>query len=182
MSTASGADSYNSALAKRPSVKLSPPATSTCPSGSNVAVCRKRGVAMLPVAVHIPVAGSYSSPLVPRHGRFCSHVRVSLTPAMVMLPVSAPTPVAASYTAPAKQPSLMLSPPATSTCPFGSNVAVWSQRALRRLPVSLHVLVVGSYSSEGPQRPVEPAPLQAAPPATNTSPFGSNLAVYSPYE
>src|SRR5438094_5415413 len=55
------AGSYNSALLK--SEPLYPPATSTLPLGSSVAVCRKRAVPRLPVAVHVPVAGSYSSML-----------------------------------------------------------------------------------------------------------------------
>ena len=44
-------------------IALPPPATSTLPLGSSVAVCRKRAVPRLPVAVHVPVAGSYSSVL-----------------------------------------------------------------------------------------------------------------------
>src|SRR5438094_8232088 len=55
------AGSYNSALLK--SEPLYPPATSTLPLDSSVAVCRKRAVPRLPVAVHVPVAGSYSSAL-----------------------------------------------------------------------------------------------------------------------
>src|SRR5436190_1554657 len=142
---------------------------------------------MLPVAVHIPVAGSYSSALAnwpwwfsPPATNTCpfgSNVAVCSKRGVVMLPVAVHTPVAGSYSSALAKSLLLFPPPATSTCPFGSNVAVWSQRALRRLSVSVHVLVVGSYNSEGPQRPVEPAPLQAAPPATNTSPFGSNVAV-----
>ena len=65
---------------------------------------------MLPVAVHVPVAGSYSSAL----AKGCS------------------------------QSSM---PPATSTCPFGSNVAVCESRAVAMLPVAVHVPVAGSYSS-----------------------------------
>ena len=41
-----------------------PPATSTLPLGSNVAVCQKRAVLRLPVALQVPLAGSYSSALV----------------------------------------------------------------------------------------------------------------------
>src|SRR5438874_1626239 len=142
---------------------------------------------MLPVTVHIPVAGSYSSALAktslllsPPATSTCpfgSNVAVCMRRSVVMLRVAVHTPVAGSYSSALAKSLLLFRPPATSTCPFGSNVAVWSQRALRRLSVSVHVLVVGSYNSEGPQRPVEPAPLQAAPPATNTSPFGSNVAV-----
>src|SRR2546429_6541145 len=54
--------SYSSALLKEP-LELCPPATSTLPEGSSVAVCRKRARPRLPVAVHVPAAGSYSSAL-----------------------------------------------------------------------------------------------------------------------
>ena len=39
-------------------VEAIPPATSTWPLGRSVAVCMSFAVAMLPVAVHSPVAGS----------------------------------------------------------------------------------------------------------------------------
>src|SRR5437762_1237616 len=90
---------YSSALAALPWPK--PPATSTCPFASNVAVCQKRTLAML-VAVHTPLPGSYSSALV-------------------------------------KSSVVLLRPPATSTCPFGSNVAVCEERAVTRSPVALHL-------------------------------------------
>jgi hypothetical protein len=51
---------YSSALLKM--VKpLTPPAASTFPLGSKIAVCTARGSFRLPVSVHIPLAGSYSS-------------------------------------------------------------------------------------------------------------------------
>jgi hypothetical protein len=62
-------------------------------------------------------------------------------------------------------------PPATSTLPLGSNVAVWAKRALVRLPVALHIPLAGSYSSAL----VRELPLY--PPATSTLPLGSNVAV-----
>jgi hypothetical protein len=40
-----------------------PPAISTFPFGNNVAVCRSLAEFILPVAVNVPVAGSYSSAL-----------------------------------------------------------------------------------------------------------------------
>src|SRR5437870_12251327 len=49
--------SYSSALAIA-LLLSSPPATSTMPLGSNVAVCRSRATLRLPVAVQIPVGGS----------------------------------------------------------------------------------------------------------------------------
>ena len=57
------AGSYSSALAKAVPLLSRPPATSTLPFGSNVAVCNKRAVLRLPVAVQVPLAGSYSSAL-----------------------------------------------------------------------------------------------------------------------
>src|SRR5439155_6529349 len=46
-----------SAVARMPSLFF-PPATSTLPSGSNVAVYRHRALLRLPVTVQFPVAGS----------------------------------------------------------------------------------------------------------------------------
>ena len=42
---------------KRRPVVLVPPATKTSPFGSSVALCSARAVVMLPVMVHLPVAG-----------------------------------------------------------------------------------------------------------------------------
>src|SRR5439155_17402898 len=53
--------SYSSALLKE--LPLNPPATSTLPEGSSVAVCKYRAVLRLPVLLQLPVAGSYSSAL-----------------------------------------------------------------------------------------------------------------------
>ena len=53
--------SYNSALLK--ALPLNPPAASTLPEGSKVAVRNSRAVPRLRVAVHVSVAGSYSSAL-----------------------------------------------------------------------------------------------------------------------
>ena len=91
---------------------------------------------MLPVAVHILVAGSYSSAL-------------------------------------ATLPLMLLLPPATSTCPFGSNIAVANTRPVPRLSVSVHIPVAGSYSSAL----VKMLPPGDWPPATSTFPFGNNVAV-----
>src|SRR5437764_163130 len=46
-----------------PTAAQQPPATRTWPLGSSVAVWPMRAVAMLPVTVHVPLAGSYSSAL-----------------------------------------------------------------------------------------------------------------------
>ena len=67
--------------------------------------------------------------------------------------------------------SLEFRPPATSTLPLGSNVAVAPLRALFSEPVALHVPVAESYSSA-----LDRSPLPY-PPATSTLPLGSNVAV-----
>src|SRR5438477_7443325 len=69
-----------------------------------------RGVAMLPVTVHWPVDGLYSSALV-------------------------------------RKPAVF-SPPATSTCPLGSSVAVWPALAVLRLPVTVQFPEVCATAGE----------------------------------
>ena len=51
-------------------------------------------------------------------------------------------PLAGSYSS-----ALAIAKPATSTFPFGSNVAVCSLRRPFILPVAVHTPVAGSYSS-----------------------------------
>jgi hypothetical protein len=63
-------------------------------------------------------------------------------------------------------------PPATTTVPLDSNVAVWRLRAPPRLAVALQALVVGSYNSALVRELVP-----SVPPATKTVPLGSNVAV-----
>ena len=81
---------------------------STFPLGSNVAVWTNLAVVMLPVAVNVPVAGSYSSALArvaaavsppPVMSTFPlgSNVAVWSYLAVVMLPVAVNVPVAGSY-------------------------------------------------------------------------------------
>ena len=67
------------------------------------------------------------------------------------------------------------SPPAASTIPFGSKVAVCPPRALFRLPVNVQVPLVVSYSSARAEKFALPHP-----PATRTMPLGSKVAVCSP--
>ncbi len=69
---------------------------------------------------------------------------------------------------------LSLLPPATSTLPLLSNVAVWLERAVVMLPVRVNVPVVGSYNSLVAIGMPLPLPL---PPATSTLPLLSNVAV-----
>ena len=54
------AGSYSSALLKKPGL-LAPPATSTLPLGSSVAVCRARAVMSLPVSFHWPGVAAQGS-------------------------------------------------------------------------------------------------------------------------
>ena len=127
--------SYSSALLRGP-MRPCPPATSTLPLGSNVAVCDARAVVRLPVAVHVPLAGSYSSALVSvaagivrsscyQHFAVGQQRRRVPRRAVVRLPVALQVPLAGSYSSAllieSPLPSL---PPATSTLPLGSNVAV----------------------------------------------------------
>src|SRR5450759_4219348 len=117
-----------------------PPATSTLPSGSSVAVWDWRGVTMFPVAVQDPLLGSYSS----------AEASALLLPVTLLLPV----------------------PPATSTLPSGSSVAVWDWRGVTMLPAAVQDPLPGSYSSAEASRPVP-----TVPPATSTLPSGSSVAV-----
>ena len=81
--------------------------------------------------------------------------------------------MAGSYTsAVASRVPLLSRPPATSTSPFCSKVAVCSLRAVVIDPVGVQVPVAGLYSSAVARRPLVPPP-----PATSTSPFCSSVAV-----
>src|SRR3954452_5084555 len=71
--------------------------------------------------------------------------------------------------------SLASRPPATSTLPPASKVAVWKARAVISDPVVLQVPVAGSYSSVLATRVFDPLP-----PATSTFPLvGSRVAVWA---
>src|SRR5262249_54089643 len=124
------AGSYSSALVN-PGEEIPPPATSTCPSCSNVAVCAERSNVMLPVFVHTLLPGSYSSALAkftsvkPPATSTClfgSNVAVAKERVVDILPVTVHCPVAGLYSS--VLVPLMASPPATSTCPVVNNVAV----------------------------------------------------------
>src|SRR3989442_15875686 len=56
-------------------------------------------------------------------------------------------------------------PPATRTCPFGSEIARWLLRGVVRAPVADQELVVGSNNSDEASRPA-----WSAPPETSTLP------------
>ncbi len=83
-------------------------------------------------------------------------------------PVGVQVPVAGSYSS-----ATVLSPPATSTLPEGSSVAVWPWWLTDREATGLHVPVSGSYSSAEPRAPDPVDP----PPTTSTWPEGNSVAV-----
>ncbi len=72
----------------------------------------------------------------------------------------------------AKMLPLLSVPPAISTMPFFS-VAVWSSRAVLRLPVGVKVPVAGLYSSA----PAKMLPLLSVPPTISTMPLFNSVAV-----
>src|SRR5215469_5764737 len=90
-----------------------------------------------------------------------------------MLPVVVHVPTAGSYNSALLKEVVPLSPPATSTLPDGSCVAVCSSRAMARPPVAVQLPVAGSYSSA-----LVKALLILEPPATSTLPEGSSVAVW----
>ena len=59
------AGSYNSAVEMALPPLVAPPATNTFPLASNVAVWAPRASVVAPVGLHVPVAGSYNSALLP---------------------------------------------------------------------------------------------------------------------
>src|SRR5450756_1874813 len=183
-----------------------PPATSTLPSGSSVAVWDWRGMGMLPVAVQDPLLGSYSSaeasvgpppPMSPPGSAVPpatstlpsgSSVAVWNMRGVTMLPVAVQDPLLGSYSS-AEASALLLPvtlllsvPPATRTLPSGSSVAVWNWRGVGMLPVAVQDPLFGSYSSAeasgGLPPPVSP-PGTAVPPTTSTLPSGSSVAVWN---
>src|SRR2546428_6151674 len=119
--------SYSSAENRAP--PLPPPAASTLPVGSRVAVCKARLVFMLPVTLQVPVAGSYSSEGATLPATITSPVlsRVAVWPERpaVMLPVLLHVPEAGSYNSQERPPVPVPVPPATRTLPLESRVAVW---------------------------------------------------------
>jgi len=147
---------YSSAAAVAPV----PPATSTWPLVSKVALWPARAALMLPVGVNFPVAGLYSSALdsrlkfassPPAMSTWPSESRVAEAPApfrperpWCMLPVTDQVPAAGLYSS-ALFRALLLppEPPATSTWPSGSSVAVASIRGVFIWPVTAQVPAAG---------------------------------------
>src|ERR1700722_11234930 len=88
------------------------------PLVSKVAVCASRGVFSVPVVLHVPLTGSYNSPVAAR-------VCVTWPP-----------------------PLTTCNPPATKTFPLINIVAVCSCLAVASAPFVVHKPVAGSYNSE----------------------------------
>src|SRR5205823_1230797 len=110
------------------------------PLGNRVDVCSERATLRLPVTLHVPVAGSYSSavlralltrkPPVIRTLPLDSSVAVWLLRAVLSVPVPVHVPVIGSYNSALLTSAQVcgggpqLKPPATNTLPFGNSVAV----------------------------------------------------------
>jgi len=124
-----------------------PPTTRTRPSWRRTAACNPRAKAIDPVALQVRVDGSNIS-------------------ALETEPLGAD---------PRLQPSPWLTPPATTTRPSASNVAVWNWRATLMSGTAVHNPVAGSNSSAEAITPDAPAP-----PVTRTFPLLSKVAVW-PY-
>src|SRR6266540_515333 len=137
------------------------------------------------VAVHAPVAGSYTSAL--DNEVYCaasgappvtsslplnSRVVVWFSRAIASEPIAVHVPAAGSYSSQVVvEPEALTWPPAASTFPLDSNVAVCVVRNVVNAPLAVQVPVAGLYSSELVRRTV---PLK--PPTTRTVPLGSNVA------
>src|ERR1700722_20375253 len=135
---------YSSALDTGEKLALNPPATSTFPPGSRVAVCPPRLVVMLPVRAQVPVAGLYSSALLvppPAASTWPSGSSVAVKPsrAVVMLPVGVHLPVAGLYSSALATVTDPKPDPATRTWPSARTVAASLTRAAFMLPVALKV-------------------------------------------
>ena len=168
----------------------SPPSARARPSASRVKVNDVRGAASDPVALHLPVVGSYSSaadtedPVVAFVSRLppatstlplLSSVAAAEYRGVSMLPVGDQVPVAGSYSsALAVEASVEGSrPPATRTLPSSSCVTVGESREMDIDPVAVHVRVAGSYSSA-----LAKTVLPLMPPITRTFPVLSRMALW----
>lgn len=92
-----------------------------------------------------------------------------------MFPVAVHDPLLGLYSsAEASRLRPPLEPPATSTLPSSSSVAVWYWRASIMFPVAVYDPLLGSNSSAEANASLPPLPM---PPATSTLPSGSSVAV-----
>src|SRR5882757_6350276 len=141
--------------------------TSTRPSSSATAWCCQRASCIDPVAVQLPVAGSYSSAEERVSGASAERMRsppaTSTRPSgssvaewpyrsPVMPPVGDQPPVAGSYNSAEESPPLAydcpsVTPPATSTRPSASTVAVCSRRPMPSGAAADQSPTAGSYSA-----------------------------------
>src|SRR3989449_6109610 len=199
------AGAYSSALFKyvsdapKLSGRLTPPAVSTLPSGSTTrkpaaltsSEVQMRWSAMLPVALHVPVAGSYNS------AEASDGKGYALVP-----PASSTRPSGSSAAAGACRPSLRVPvdvhvpdagsnssaevhmwpqrspPPATSTRPSCRTTAAGLLRGTLRGPVSVQVPATGSKISAEPPTAGSTLLWNRAPPITSTLPFLSSTAAW----
>ena len=156
--------------------ELHPPAASTVPSGSTVAVAPNLASFIDPVVLHLPVAGSYSSalaselppsaadPPVTRTSPSGSSAATASCLAVLIEPVAFQAFVAGLYSWAAAVP-----PPVTSTWPSASSVAVTEPPCeTADGPVLVQVALAGLYTSAGVVTPK---------PVTSTLPLGSGVAV-----
>ena len=91
-----------------------------------------------------------------------------------MLPVAVNVPVVGHTVRHWLRFRVAFSPPAISTFPLVSSVAVWRRRAAVMLPVAVNVPVAGLYSSA-----LATGSTLSNPPATSTFPLFNNVAVCS---
>ena len=149
--------SYNSAEAS-----ATPPTTSTVPSVNSVAVGSALPAPILPVVVHDPVLGSYSSaelsdlplsstPPTTSTVPSCSNVAVWRMRASTNSPVPVQDPVSGSNRSAeaSAEPRKPEPPPTTRTEPSSSQVAVCNRRAVFNSPVTVHTPGDKSTSPEG---------------------------------
>jgi hypothetical protein len=168
-------------------VLLYPPATRTLPFPRSVASWSTRLAAMLPVAVKVPVLGSYSSAV--KSAEFgklnCQPPAIRTLPlgrsvavwnarGTVIGPVAENVSVVGSYnSALAVAVKDASCPPATRTIPLGRRVAVWIARAVKTSPaVGANVWLPGSYNSA--------LRSDVFPPITSTLPLERIVAVGDP--
>src|SRR5256885_1500941 len=119
---------------------------------------------------------------------FCKSVAVWCLRAVRRLPVGMNRPVAGSYTSAevrAREPDeqvgpTQLPPPAISTFPFGSGVAVWSCRGAARFPDRARVPVAGLNTSAAPTEFNLHEDTEPSPPAISTLPFAVAITLRNP--
>src|SRR5438874_1364631 len=116
----------------------------------------------LPVALQVPLAGSYSSALLRSAERAAGHAATSTLPLGNKVAVCAARSV--------------LRLPVARQVSLGSNAAVWYPRAMLRLLFALQLALAGSYCSALLREP----PPVPAPAATSTLPLGNKVAVCAP--